>query len=134
MDKIGAKSRPTSCIVSISSQQNCIPNKKGKQKPVCEMRFGKCTTTTPIFYYSNFKHRLHSVHNLKQNKTKNEKNKKVKNKIKQMLFFESLSPSVGRNAGAWPKAGGAEFGRQHPTAAGVSYQWRAYYRSTSTRD
>ena len=37
MVKIGEKSRPTSCIVSKSIQQNCIPNKKGKQKPVCEM-------------------------------------------------------------------------------------------------
>ncbi len=61
-----------------------------------------------FFYYSNFKQRLHSVHNLKQNKTKNEKNKKVKNKIKQMLFFESLTrtepvrgPKRGRLAQGW---------------------------------
>ena len=37
MDTIETKSRPTSCIVRISSQQNSIPNKKGKPKPVCEM-------------------------------------------------------------------------------------------------
>jgi hypothetical protein len=68
MDTIETKSRPTSCIVRISSQQNSIPNKKGKQKPVCEMHDDEIREMhdddDPYFFNSNFKQRLHSVHNL----------------------------------------------------------------------